>query len=102
MNRTSALSIVAIMLGIVLLYVGWANSAGLIPPYSMCEKVGVPATVHSGENYTLVYWDGCTPYPDAWLWFAAVTVAGLANLGGGLYIARPSDNYREPMYQIGV
>lgn len=89
MNRARALSMVAITLGVGLLYVGWANAAGLLPPYAMCDKIGGPETVHLGENYALVYWDGCAPYPGAWTWFVAVTVAGLANVGGGLYIARP-------------
>lgn len=87
MELERGVGVSAIVAGIVLLYAGWANVGGLIPPYSLCGYVGNPS-VHLGSRFAMVYNGGCTPYKYASVTFSFLTVTGLTMTLSGLHVER--------------
>lgn len=84
MGREWGLAISPILLGVGLLYIGWANAGGLIPPFALCGYVG-ESMVHLGGNFALVYSGGCAPFEFAHLVFVLVTITGIWSISGSLH-----------------
>lgn len=91
MKRGAILAIFVILVGVALLYVGWANVSGLVPPYLMCDIVPRGA-IHIGDNFALVYNGGCTPYRGSHAVFLIITLAGFLNVTSGYYFLREYRN----------
>jgi hypothetical protein len=87
MNRGSALAACIMTIGGILLYLGWANIDGLIPPYALCNLTS-KGGIHLGDNLAVVYNEGCTPYKGAFVAFFAISLAGITNLIGGYHFFR--------------
>ncbi len=87
MTTSRSFSFTAILLGLLLLYIGLAN-IGTLFPQLLCEEIN-PKGVHIGPNFALVYSGGCNPYSNAHIICGTVTLAGLASLGSGLQRLRP-------------
>ena len=83
------LAVSLILLGVALLYMGWANVDDLFGPSRLCNGFFANPTVHLDDKYALAYTDsGCEPYPFAHELFTLVTIAGMGLLGGGFYAKR--------------
>lgn len=72
----------SLLLGVALLYVGWANAGVLLPPFA-CGPAG-GAALHVGADFALVYARGCELAAFAHVVFALVTVTGTWAIVDGL------------------
>lgn len=78
----------SLLLGVALLYVGWANAGVLLPPFA-CGPAG-GAALHVGADFALVYARGCELAAFAHVVFALVTVTGTWAIVDGL-VADPQN-----------
>ena len=92
MEGVNSPTVGSVLIGVVLLYVGWANAWILLPPFA-CSSAA-DGTLRLGANLALVYARGCELSAFAHAVFALVTMTGAWVILDGLF-ANPQRR-REP------
>lgn len=99
MKRETALNVLLVALGAVVLYVAWGNAGGVLGLGDQCLPTK-PQGLHLDSTYQLVYeHDICTAYVFEYgrPVFVGLSALGLGSVGGGLHrLRQPAERPATP------